>query len=73
MPTDQELSKLSDEHKTMLAHKCVDLLMRGRGGKETEVLHTYVPKGGVFNCTCHLSKNQLDETAKLSFSPSPGG
>ena len=28
MPSDQELSKLSDEHKAMLAQKCVDLLMR---------------------------------------------
>ncbi len=31
MPSDQELSKLSDEHKAMLAQKCVDLLMRGKG------------------------------------------
>lgn len=31
MPTDQELSKLSDEHKAMLAQKYVQLLMRGRG------------------------------------------
>ena len=27
-PSDEELSKLSDEHKAMLAQKCVDLLMR---------------------------------------------
>ena len=31
MPSDQELNKLSDEHKAMLAQKCVDLLMRGKG------------------------------------------
>ena len=30
MPTDQELNKLSDEHKAMLAQKCVDLLTRGK-------------------------------------------
>lgn len=46
MPTDQELSKLSDEHKAMLAQKYVQLLMRGRGsagGEEatlTEVLYS---------------------------------
>ena len=27
-PSDEELSKLSDEHKAMLAQKCVGLLMR---------------------------------------------
>ena len=27
-PSDEELSKLSDEHKAMLAQKCVHLLMR---------------------------------------------
>ena len=27
-PSDEELSKLSDEHKAMLAQKCVRLLMR---------------------------------------------
>ena len=31
MPSDQELNKLSDEHKAMLAQKCVDLLTRGKG------------------------------------------
>lgn len=31
MPSDKELNKLSDEHKAMLAQKCVDLLMRGKG------------------------------------------
>ena len=36
MPSDQELSKLSDEHKAMLAQKCVQLLMRGKGGEEDE-------------------------------------
>ena len=34
MPTDQELSKLSDEHKQMLAEKCVHLLMRGKESTE---------------------------------------
>ena len=28
MPTDQELNKLSDEHKALLAQKCVALLAR---------------------------------------------
>ena len=28
MPTHKELSKKSDEHKALLAQKCVDLLMR---------------------------------------------
>ena len=36
MPSDQELSKLSDEHKAMLAQKCVQLLMRGRVGAGRE-------------------------------------
>ena len=27
-PSDEELSKLSDEHKAMLAQKCVNLLMK---------------------------------------------
>ena len=35
MPSDRELNKLSDEHKAMLAQKCVLLLM-GRKGKEEE-------------------------------------
>ena len=34
MPTDQELSKLSDEHKTLLAHKCVTLLARRKVQQE---------------------------------------
>ncbi len=38
MPTDQELSKFSDEHKAMLADKCVQLLMRGKG-EDTEVCY----------------------------------
>ena len=35
MPSDRELNKLSDEHKAMLAQKCVLLLM-GRKGREEE-------------------------------------
>ena len=35
MPSDRELNKLSDEHKAMLAQKCVLLLM-GREGREEE-------------------------------------
>ena len=31
MPSDKELSKKSDEHKALLAQKCVDLLMRKTG------------------------------------------
>ena len=31
MPSDKELSKKSDEHKVLLAQKCVDLLMRKTG------------------------------------------
>ena len=41
-PSDEELSKLSDEHKAMLAQKCVNLLMRKSAVEEaaTEV-YTY--------------------------------
>ena len=35
MPSDRELNKLSDEHKAMLAQKCVLLLM-GRKEREEE-------------------------------------
>jgi hypothetical protein len=34
-PSDEELSKLSDEHKAMLAQKCVDLLLRKSDIEET--------------------------------------
>ena len=34
MPSDKELSKKSDEHKALLAQKCVDLLMRKAGSQE---------------------------------------
>lgn len=41
MPSDKELSKKSDEHKVILAQKCVDLLMRkpnsSEEGSEQEV------------------------------------
>ena len=34
MPSDKELSKKSDEHKALLAQKCVDLLMKKTGSQE---------------------------------------
>ena len=34
MPTPKELSKKSDEHKALLAKKCVDLLMTKIGQSE---------------------------------------
>ena len=34
MPSDIELSKKSDEHKALLAQKCVDLLMRKTGSQD---------------------------------------
>jgi len=37
MPSDLELNKLSDEHKAMLAEKCVLLLMRGKTGAKEEM------------------------------------
>ena len=37
MPSDQELSKLSDEHKAMLARKCVELLTRSKEGGADKV------------------------------------
>ena len=36
MPTDQELSKLSDEHKALLAQKCVTLLARRRAVQQQQ-------------------------------------
>ena len=42
-PSDEELSKLSDEHKEMLAQKCVDLLMRK---SSVEATSTEVVFGG---------------------------
>ena len=43
MPSDRELSKKSDEHKALLAQKCVDLLMRKTGSQEevSEVRHVH--------------------------------
>ena len=40
MPSRQELRKLSDEHKAMLAQKCVSLLMGIQTKFETESLST---------------------------------
>ena len=37
MPSHKELSKKSDEHKAMLAQKCVDLLMRKVSSPSEEV------------------------------------
>ena len=34
MPSDKELSKKSDEHKALLAQKCVNLLMRKTGPQD---------------------------------------
>ena len=36
MPSHKELSKKSDEHKALLAQKCVDLLMRKIGPSSEE-------------------------------------
>ena len=38
MPTDQELSKLSDEHKALLAQKCVTLLARRRAVQQQQTV-----------------------------------
>ena len=58
-PSDEELSKLSDEHKAMLAQKCVDLLVRKSAMEEAvaEVCdYVYTDKGHLcvkdaFRCT----------------------
>ena len=46
MPSDRELNKLSDEHKAMLAQKCVLLLMGGKGREEEGGVQKAVSRWG---------------------------
>ena len=49
MPSEKELKKLSDEHKAMLAQKCVKLLMRGTQSAEYGNIEVCVC---VYACAC---------------------
>ena len=54
MPTDKELSKKSDEHKALLAQKCVDLLMRKTSSQE-EISEVHTCRGTCMHNLMNLS------------------
>ena len=64
-PSDEELSKLSDEHKAMLAQKCVNLLLRKSVAEEAAAEVEYKFKKSETNVAWRHLKMQLSCTTLL--------